>query len=351
MSKICVVVSAYNVEKHIITTLNSLLMQSKKDFELIIVNDGSTDNTLNVISGIMKNSCIGKYEIINKTNGGVSSARNVGLLSSSSDYLFFLDGDDYVSHNFIETIEEELNNESVDVIAWAYDTVKEDKTTISKFSERYAFASSELTGIEILTKCINKQFWIWTCSAIFRRELIMNHGVKYTEGCSNGEDQEFLFKILSHASKIKLLDQTLSYYVQRGNSITNTYTLKKFDTINAIDRTAVYLGKSEIKKIREISEIIRTYYAMDNFLAIFRLSVEQVIYRDSISINDSVKRITHDIENGVPNIFNELRNKIRMIEERKGKKKLFKLQLYKLFTKNPSMYYMIMLILKSTKIF
>ena len=96
-----VVIPLYNKEISITNTVNSVLQQSHKDFELIIVNDGSTDNSLSVVEAI----CDNRIKIVNKPNGGVSSARNTGIEHAQCDWIAFLDGDDLWQPQFLEEIE------------------------------------------------------------------------------------------------------------------------------------------------------------------------------------------------------------------------------------------------------
>ena len=124
--KLSIIIPAYNVQNNIHNTLFSLLNQSNKNFEIILVNDGSTDNTLEVVERILSKNNLINYKIVNKENGGVSSARNVGILEAQGEYLYFLDGDDYVSPNMVSIVNSYIiNNNYPDIIAWGYDNVDE----------------------------------------------------------------------------------------------------------------------------------------------------------------------------------------------------------------------------------
>ena len=103
---ISVIISLYNKQDYILNTINSILDQTVKDFELIIINDGSTDNSVNIINDINDF----RIKIFNKSNGGVSSARNDGINYSNGEYLFFLDGDDIILPNCLEVLIELTSN-------------------------------------------------------------------------------------------------------------------------------------------------------------------------------------------------------------------------------------------------
>jgi glycosyltransferase involved in cell wall biosynthesis len=162
MEALSIIIPAFNIEKYIGVTLNSLLHQVDQDFEIIIVNDGSTDNTLKVVENIMCNSEFRNYKIINQQNSGVSTARNRGLAEAQGKYVYFLDGDDYVSNHMVSIVKKCIEDEDPDIIAWGYDTVREDKAIISHYFDKHNRIESELrmTGIEhyktyylIIIKC------------------------------------------------------------------------------------------------------------------------------------------------------------------------------------------------------
>lgn len=109
--KFSIIVAAYNVEAYILRCLNSLKPLSPNLFELIIVNDGSTDKTLFIIKDFLLTQNIKNAKVIEKENGGLSSARNAGLEAASGDYVIFVDGDDYILHEELSKICSSINIE------------------------------------------------------------------------------------------------------------------------------------------------------------------------------------------------------------------------------------------------
>lgn len=235
------VIPAYNVENYISKTLESLLKQTNKNFEIIVVNDGSTDKTLEVINNIFQENQFKNFKIINKENGGVSSARNLGIKVAKGDYIVFLDGDDYVEEILVEKIAIFSKQFNPDIVTWKFLEVDENDLKIEK---RYKFngvtKNSPYNGKEILSKIlVEKSFWIWTGSAAYRREFIMQNSLVYTENCSTAEDVEFIFHALLHADKVIFVNEYLSYYVQRKSSITKRLNLRRFDHVKAYERILV----------------------------------------------------------------------------------------------------------------
>ncbi|ANX00212.1 hypothetical protein CSTERLE_00695 [Thermoclostridium stercorarium subsp. leptospartum DSM 9219] len=236
------IIPAFNVEKYIPVTLKSLLNQKEKHFEIIVIDDGSTDNTYSVAKTILKNSQHKMYKIIKKNNGGVSSARNLGIKESSGDYIIFLDGDDYVSDKLITVVYDHIYEQEADVILWKYNYVTENNKIIWKYPHKYDVSLIRMTGKEALYNIIvENSMWIWTGSVIYKKKLLIDNCIQFTEGCIFGEDQEFTYKALAKASKVNFINETLSYYVKRDNSISNRYSIDKFQVIQAMQRTYCYI--------------------------------------------------------------------------------------------------------------
>ena len=123
MPQISVVVPVYNIEKYIHKCIESLIHQSMKDIEIILVDDGSFDKTGEICDSYAK--CDNRIIVIHKSNEGLSSARNVGIEASNSDYIMFVDGDDWVEANFCELPYNYAKNKNVDLVLFAHNRVNE----------------------------------------------------------------------------------------------------------------------------------------------------------------------------------------------------------------------------------
>lgn len=111
--KISVVIPIYNTEKFLVKTLDSVINQTYKNLEIICVNDGSTDNSLNILTSYAKNDF--RIKIINKPNSGLSDARNTGIDAASGEYIAFVDSDDYIDKDFYEKLMESIQKSGADV--------------------------------------------------------------------------------------------------------------------------------------------------------------------------------------------------------------------------------------------
>ncbi|MGH4139643.1 glycosyltransferase family 2 protein [Clostridium sp.] len=332
--KLSIIIPTYNVEKHIRTTINSLIVQSEKNFEIIIVDDGSTDNTVEIVSSIIRESKLDNFELITKANGGVSSARNSGMRKAIGKYIMFLDGDDYVSKNLVQCIYEKIDYSDRDIICFGCDIVDENKAIIKKYFDVFEKEQGEMTGIDALNNIINhKNMWIYTGSAVYRNEFLIQNDIKYTQGCVNGEDQEFTIKALSRAKDVIFIDSVLCYYVQRETSISNSYNIKRFDTIAALQRTYKYLMDIDNSELDAIAKKIKSQHIVDNYIYNFDCCLDYTYKTGELS-KESFKNLYDDIEGAYPTPNKEV---ISSMRHYKGKsiKILFKV---KMFLNSPALY-------------
>ncbi|OMD44116.1 glycosyltransferase family 2 protein [Paenibacillus odorifer] len=282
-----IVVPVYNIEHYITPMFNSLLTQSEQHFEVIIVDDGSTDNTYNVIANILALHPDLSCKVIQTENQGVSAARNRGLTEATGKYVLFLDGDDYISTDLVRTIHTHTQASAPEIICWGYSHVSEDGVTTLSYSSDY----SDITGSEALTHIIvDKSLRIWTGSIAYKRELLLHHGLKYTERCVNGEDQEFIYKALSRAATVITLPDILSFYLQRNTSISNSYNVKKFDVVGVFKRVDAYFEAHPFEKLDMISPYIRNRELIENYFFNLKTCLNGT---EGISIQELLRDIDH----------------------------------------------------------
>lgn len=292
-----IVVPVYNIEDYVAPLLDSLLNQSDQQFEVIVVDDGSTDHTYNKVESVLSKHPGLYYRILRTENHGVSAARNKGLSEAIGKYVLFLDGDDYASTNLVEQIYEHTRIQEPEIICWGYNLVRENKSTIVSFTSKL----NAFTGVEALHHIfVQKSLRVWTGSVAFRREFLLENGLKYTERCVNGEDQEFIYKALSRASQVITLPDVLSYYLQRGSSISNTYNVKKFDVVDAFKRVDEYFKVHPSAELKAISDLLLNREMTENYF--FNLST-CITGTQGIRIQD----LLHDIDQKYPSLNQEMR--------------------------------------------
>jgi len=212
-----IIIPAYNVEKYIEKTLKSLEIQNFKSAEIIIVNDGSTDGTLEVIKKISANSSF-TYKICDQQNSGVSVARNNGLQMAEGGYIIFLDGDDYVEDNYLQIFHDCLIKTGCEIAFGKYQKVDEQYTLLPiKYPPAFR-AKTVNSSRDIMSEYFKTNDIIMTGCIAYQRKLLTDNSISFPTRQAYGEDQEFIIKAIYNSNKIAFIDQTLLSYLQRKSS-------------------------------------------------------------------------------------------------------------------------------------
>lgn len=218
--KISIVVPMYNTEEQINKSIDSLLRQSYTDFEIIIVNDGSTDNSLSLCRDTYgKNPNI---KIIDKANGGVSDARNAGMRAASGKYITFVDADDWVESDYLSHLYDDLTQNGADISVADYKI----ETTDEKKTAKVQIEKSKLvSGSQVMESFFNVQISTAVWGKLYRRALIGS--LQFPVGMKIGEDAFFVYHALRRAKTVSLRAEKLyHYWVDNVNSLTNNYFAK-----------------------------------------------------------------------------------------------------------------------------
>lgn len=245
MPKFSIIVPVYNVEEYIDDCLKSIKNQTFKDYEVIVVNDGTKDNSMDIVK---------KYdvEIINQENGGLSAARNAGVKKAKGEYLIFLDSDDYIEKDLLKKINDSLKD-NPDVVRFQIKEVYPDKEI--DFNEE---SFNTLNGVEAFNNIVKYHFIenAW-CYAI-KRSYYLENKYEFKKGTYH-EDYGLIPLVIIKAPKVKSISYIGYNYRQRENSIMSSKDYKK--TIKKVDdfyNHYKYLVK-EIDKTNIDSKIFKSY--------------------------------------------------------------------------------------------
>ena len=209
-TKISVIIPAYNSALYIAQTLESVVNQTFLDFEVIVINDGSSDNTQEVVETWQKKDV--RIKCYQKANGGVSSARNLGIEKASGVFITFLDSDDTWEQTFLEKM---------------YAGITSGNNNLAWCGFRYKIAETVKNNIptsfnvpDLLLFIINKE-WISTDSWMIRKDFLTETDIKFTTGFHHREDFEFFCKLVAIAEKstISCIPEYLSNYNLHGGSL------------------------------------------------------------------------------------------------------------------------------------
>lgn len=244
--KVSIIIPVYNVEKYIHKCLDTLVNQTLKDIEIIVVNDGSPDNSQKIIDEYVK-----KYPKIIKSfikeNGGQGSARNFGLIKANGEYIGYVDSDDYVEKTMFEKLYNKAKHDDLDIAICGSYNVTEDGNR-----------KEELDNIYFNNKKKNAFFGrkaVW--NKIYKRELLIGNRLEFRSRVWY-EDLDFTMKAISHAKKIGYVNEPLyDYLIREGSTMNNSNIDRNLEILLAFDQVLKY---DNLKKYLDIIE----YMAIDH---------------------------------------------------------------------------------------
>lgn len=226
MVKVSIITPVYNVEECIERCINSVINQTYKDFELLLIDDGSKDKSTDIAKNLLEKSEV-NYKIITQNNSGVSAARNKGIEEASGEYITFLDSDDYVDSRFVELMYKKAETTKCDVVFCDYSEVNEDEKVLVK--NRTKCLNEFISGKEAALKQLTDDITIGMRSAIYKTSIIKDNNLFFDSKRKYGEDMIFIVKALLYADKVISVNEILAYYVIWGNSVTQNVSLKHLD--------------------------------------------------------------------------------------------------------------------------
>lgn len=232
---ISIVVPIYNVDKYLDNCLTSLIKQTYENIEIILVDDGSIDNSAYICdTWLLKDS---RIRVIHKKNGGLSDARNAGIRIAKGVYITFVDGDDSVDTDMIEYLYLLQKKYSVDISICSHTIVTDDKKCVN-LGERY---SEKIMGVEeALDRMLCEAgYSVSVCGKLFKRELFNHVKFPVDKLC---EDNGTTYKLFDQVTSLAYGPKGKYYYYKRENSImTSSFNLKKMDLIILVDEMVEYL--------------------------------------------------------------------------------------------------------------
>lgn len=218
MAKVSLIVPVYNTAKYLRKCIDSILNQTLKEIEVIIINDGSKDDSENIIKSYKDERII----YIKKENEGIGKTRNLGIDMAKGEFIAFVDSDDYLSENFCEVLYDKAHNSGCDLVICDY---YEDGSSLLEIK----FPSFEDVNLEINPAVINN-INLGPCNKMYSRRLLIDNKIKFEEALKY-EDAPFVIKALLKAKKIGKVNESLTYYVIHENSETTVRDSRIFDIL------------------------------------------------------------------------------------------------------------------------
>lgn len=250
MKKISIIIPVYNSEKYLEECLDSILNQNYTNIEVVLVNDGSVDSSETICKKYAKKDK--RIKLINKENGGVSSARNRGIIECTGDYIMFIDSDDMLHQKALENISNNICEN--DTIVFGYTRKYKHKEEINICN--YNLKIEDIEEKIISDDCIGGYLW----NKVFSSNIIKNNKIIFNENIHFCEDLVFVLEYIKFTKKIKYISKSLYLYrMRKGNTTDNLISQKTISILKAYD----YLQK-ETNNVN-IKNKIRYYYLIMYF--------------------------------------------------------------------------------------
>lgn len=255
--KFSIIIPVYNTETYLSKTLDSILSQDYQDFEIICINDGSTDNSLALLEDYKKKD--NRITVLNQSNQGVATARNLGLEHAKNEYIVFVDSEDFVTPNWLKDCSKALS-EDTDIVIFGLKTYyeKTEKSRAGQYSSKNFPKNFKIYNLfSYHTICSNK---------VYRRDFLINNNINFRLQ-KTGEEQLFFIKSMFFAKKVTVLKKDLYFYRKNRNGAltekVKTFDLSAFKTFKEVsdflNEITIKTSLSEKIKGRYLSKILTKY--------------------------------------------------------------------------------------------
>lgn len=247
--KVSIIIPVYNAEKTIKKCLDSILKQTYKNLEIILINDGSADNSKEICNEYEK-----EYKnvfLINKENEGPGKAREIGVAKATGYYISFVDSDDFLDLDFYKVLIKNIEEKEADIVQCGYQLIDVNDKIISKSKLPY----QEIIGSYNCAKAYVSQNNItnYLCNKLFVKNLFEKVEFKHFFA---GEDACVLTQLYSNAEKVITIPNNLYYYVQTDNSLCRgEYSLKKLDSVKAGE----FMYNYQMNKFPDLADYYKLY--------------------------------------------------------------------------------------------
>ena len=250
---VSVIVPVYNGKRTIARCLDSVVNQSYKNIEIVVVNDGSNDGTDQALRDYFANTII-KNKVITIPNGGLANARNVGWKAASGDYCVNLDADDYLELDIFESIFN-IKTDDFDVCYYGFRGFDLNGNVVSWYEDRFKYIDN-LTGIDAAEMKLSRKMWICQGSALYKKELIFRSGITNIPGLNQGEDLLFITSALAVSKKVVCINKTgVNIEKSTTSMMHSSYNDSFLQSIYAAQKLHLYLNQFDAPRLCDYSQI------------------------------------------------------------------------------------------------
>lgn len=228
--KVSIIIPVYNAEKYIENCINSIKAQTLDALEIILLDDGSSDNSGKICDALARGS--DNISVYHLKNGGPSKARNIGLKVAKGKYIGFVDADDYIAPQMYEILYNLTEMNKADLAFCSYKIERENADTVSvNMNYESIYRTREEITDQLLSRYAknNHTGLFSVCNKLFKRQLITNNRIKFDENLIRAEDAWFVFDYLKIANRVSFINSGLYYYRQVSTSTMHTFREDQYE--------------------------------------------------------------------------------------------------------------------------
>ena len=310
MPKVSVIVPVYNVENYLRECLDSLINQTLKDIEIICINDGSTDSSLEIIEEYAKRDT--RIKVINKPNSGYGDSMNLGMEQATGEYIGILESDDFTEHRMFEELYNLAKSNDADIAISDFCLYWSKNNKTKKVNSTSKYPKEKVTNVKETPLLIRNKTTIW--AAIYKRDFLLKNNIKFlpTSGASY-QDTSFRIKTISLASRIICTGNAYTRYRQDNINSSMHSKEKAFAICGEYGELTAFMNKNtEIKKYANSEKLINQWNGyMWNFKRVdeqYRDEFLQKFYDDFKKFYDSGEIDMHFFSKVNKKIFDLLIN-------------------------------------------
>lgn len=299
MPKVSIIIPVYNKAPYLDSCISSVINQTYKNLEIIIIDDGSTDNSLEICENYRKKD--ERIQLISQENQGVSVARNKGIQKASGEWIYFLDADDYLELDAFEILVNEIiQDKEIDLIEFGTKKWKDEVIIGERVPSRQKLYTD---SIQLIKENELKPFSAWL--HLIKKDLLIKNNIKFDKDLRHNEDMLFMYKVFLSSEKALVLNKTFYNQVFSENSATRS-EIKKIRLINNLQFIKKLLEYTDEKKVTEhLSAEIRK---IPNYFF-----VSFIFYKNALRDLKEFQNLYNEIYDNYKEVFNNTPLKLARI--------------------------------------
>lgn len=262
---ISIIIPVYNAGKYLTDSLNSIYLQNIKDWECILVDDGSTDNSNEICREWVNKDK--RFHLYTQENKGVSSARNLGISKAKGKYIYFIDADDICKHKAFTYVNKETD---VDVVVGEYESFNSNCINHHCHNDHYEKTNYALAYLKQDIKCRIGSFFV-------KKNILIDNNIYFNDKYKYGEDMDFIAKILILSKSVTIIKETFVSYRDTPNSAMSRFSINKFSVLFS------RVNLIEFSKKNGNIEVASYLHNFSCIEAIISISRDLILHNHSIS--------------------------------------------------------------------